>query len=483
MTAAGVEQAALAREHAASGAPGPDAGATQNGDGEPTVRVRVPTGPAPPSAEERALHEASGHVPHRSWCQWCIAARRGQQPETDEAVPRIEFDFAELGREEDHERPILSPNAVDVGSESLSATLCPTKAFSEYLVETVLAFVEALGQYGNAAFTNRVINGICRAMWLSLENLLQEKLPSDSILIAWLIPHAAWSLTSFQVKNDGRTSFVRVFGKAYTGQVLPSGERVMYKYTAVPTGNLDQRRVHGIWVGKAPMTDEHIILAGTGVFHRVPPEERFVISELKKVRGLPWNGRAENLKATIVMQQDQAHRRVYLATKVVAGLGATPGHSGCVGLGQHTEGCRVRLEKALADERASAGPVSDRLLSLPLSPRNQHRWHSRSQQLHHPVLLRQCQHKTFRTSRWIYRWSWEHKNAESARERETPTSEISERPVVKARPASPPMLVPMAEGSGTLGFFCFSIVRCGNSHPRGGRRAQPRLSCGTESLS
>ena len=34
-----------------------------------------------------------------------------------------------------------------------------------------------------------------------------------------------------------------------------------------------------------------------------------------------------------------------------------PGCSGCVGLGPHTEACRVRLGKALADERASAGPV------------------------------------------------------------------------------------------------------------------------------
>ena len=41
--------------------------------------------------------------------------------------------------------PIPSLNAVDVGFESLSATLCPTKAFSEYLMETILAFVEALG--------------------------------------------------------------------------------------------------------------------------------------------------------------------------------------------------------------------------------------------------------------------------------------------------------------------------------------------------
>ena len=60
-----------------------------------------------------------------------------------------------------------------------------------------------------------------------------------------------------------------------------------YTYTSVPTGNLDKRWSHGIWVGKAPMTDEHIILTENGVqkrsLHRVPPEERIVISELKKV--------------------------------------------------------------------------------------------------------------------------------------------------------------------------------------------------------
>ena len=51
MTAAVVEQAALAREHA-FGTPGLAVGAALDGDGEPTVRIRVPTGPATPSAEE-----------------------------------------------------------------------------------------------------------------------------------------------------------------------------------------------------------------------------------------------------------------------------------------------------------------------------------------------------------------------------------------------------------------------------------------------
>ena len=175
---------------------------------------------------------------------------------------------------------------------------------------------------GKIEHANRVINGVCVRCGYHLR-IVCEKNPSDSILIAWLIRHASWCLTRFQVKNNGRTAFVRVFGKMFSSQVLPIGERVMYKYTSAPTGNLDQRWCNGIWVGKAPMTDEHIILTENGVqkarsLHRVPLEERFVISELKKVRGLLWNGRAENLKATIVTQQDQGpsgHRRVYLTTK------------------------------------------------------------------------------------------------------------------------------------------------------------------------
>ena len=56
-TAVEIKQAALARENATS------------------VRIKVPTGPGTPTSEERSMHEASGHMPYRSWCQWCVAAR------------------------------------------------------------------------------------------------------------------------------------------------------------------------------------------------------------------------------------------------------------------------------------------------------------------------------------------------------------------------------------------------------------------------
>ena len=171
------------------------------------------------------------------------------------------------------------------------------------------------------------------------------------------------------------------------------------------SGNLDQRWSHGIWVGKAPMTDEHISLTENGVqkarsLHRVPPEERFVISELKKVRGLLWNGRAENLKATIVTQQDQGpsgHRRVYLTTRVVARHGATWLQWLCrFGTTHRSLPSAIGKRHWPMREQILWKRQLDRTLSLPPSPKNQHRRHSRSQRLH------RCQHKTFRTSRWIH---------------------------------------------------------------------------------
>ena len=161
-------------------------------------------------------------------------------------------------------------------------------------------------------------------------------------------------------------------------------------------------------LARRSMTEKHIILTENGVqkarsLHRVPPEERFVISELKKVRGFPWNGRAENVKATIVTQQDQGpsgHRCVYLTTRAVARHGATPGCSGCLGW-DHTQNhaeCDWKRHSPTRGQILSKRQL-DQSLSLPPSPKNQHRRHSRSQRLHHPVLLRRCQHKTFRTSR------------------------------------------------------------------------------------
>ena len=57
----------------------------------------------------------------------------------------IFLNVTHMKRKVAQEMVFLSLNAVGVESESLSATLCSTKAFSEYLMESILTFVEAQG--------------------------------------------------------------------------------------------------------------------------------------------------------------------------------------------------------------------------------------------------------------------------------------------------------------------------------------------------
>ena len=131
---------------------------------------------------------------------------------------------------------------------------------------------------------------------------------------------------------------------------------------------------------------------------------------------------------------------------VVARHGATLGCSGCVGLGPHAEACRVRLEKAF--ERADpvekpVGPITELATesqesapaarpSCPAAPMRTQNFEN--EQMDSPMEL----------------GPQERRERKGARPSETPTSEISRRPVVQARPTSPQMMLPTAEGSGTV---------------------------------
>ena len=128
------ERATSTRVHAGFGVPGPAARDTLDGE-KRSVRLGIPMGPVIPSAVERKLHKTSGYAPNRRWCRWCAASRAADepQPETDEAVLRIEFDSAELEREEDQTLSTSSLDASGDGPESSTAILCSTKTFSEHL--------------------------------------------------------------------------------------------------------------------------------------------------------------------------------------------------------------------------------------------------------------------------------------------------------------------------------------------------------------
>lgn len=191
--------------------------------GEEALKVKAPTGPATPSQAEREQHELT-HVPYRSWCQHCVAARAADKAHPrstgeEEGLPKIEFDFGFVGKEEDDACiPLL--NMCDVGYGCLSAILTQSKAMTEYITESALHFVESLGHnaallqsgqepvlitvlkvvqqkrkkrtllrhgargshqsQGHVEAANRVVHGVVRALWSALETRIRGSIKSDS---------------------------------------------------------------------------------------------------------------------------------------------------------------------------------------------------------------------------------------------------------------------------------------------------------------
>ena len=89
----------------------------------------------------------------------------------------------------------------------------------------------------------------------------------------------------------------------------------------------------------ADRTDEFLLLTPTGA-----------------CVGSPWNATARSTQQTPTIQQkdelDSGRRakRVYLRQNIFDKFGRTAGCPGCLGIGQHTEECRARVEQEMVDK-------------------------------------------------------------------------------------------------------------------------------------
>ena len=84
---------------------------------------------------------------------------------------------------------------------------------------------------------------------------------------AWMVAHAAFLNVRFRTRADGHSAFFALNHCAYRGTIVPFGETVLEK---VPLSKTHQRKgrqhpkgdttwVRGIWLGKDPASDDHII--------------------------------------------------------------------------------------------------------------------------------------------------------------------------------------------------------------------------------
>ena len=93
-------------------------------------------------------------------------------------------------------------------------------------------------------------------MKLGLERRLDIQIPDDRPVLTWLVPHAAETLTKYEIGKDGKTSFERLRGKKFRQQVTEFGEKIWYKLTEGERaaqkeriGSLGPKWGEGVWSG------------------------------------------------------------------------------------------------------------------------------------------------------------------------------------------------------------------------------------------
>ena len=84
------------------------------------------------------------------------------------------------------------------------------------------------------------------------------------VLVGWIVRHCVWVVNIFHVKGTGRMPYRYIWGKDYTGEVVPFGEVCLGRNHSECGAKLNMRWMRGVFVGKLDRTDEFLLLTPTG---------------------------------------------------------------------------------------------------------------------------------------------------------------------------------------------------------------------------
>ena len=319
--------------------------AREHVDSPEAHEAKVKPSPEKPTQDEVARHDAT-HCPYRSWCEVCVAASaredshpRKDRRNTENGLPVIQADYDLL---EEHLTLLIVKDRL---SGAVLAYDCKAKGPGDAWVVKQLAsdLIEwgrmdicfmSDGEPAITALQRAVANarperqtllrnsppynpqsnggaekaaqdvvGIMRRLVLALEARLRRKLDLQLPIVRWLVRHAAFVLTRYQVGHDGLTPWRRLAGRNWTGAVAEFGEQVMGKLALkkpstdrkVKRGKkkLAERCIKGTWIGIFPRTGEHVVALPSGeairvrTIHRLPAENRWDFAAIEAVKALP----------------------------------------------------------------------------------------------------------------------------------------------------------------------------------------------------
>ena len=306
--------------------------------------VQQPRGmpsPPQPTADEIALHWLT-HLPYRSWCKWCVAAKKANSPHPSlpgatREIPLLVADYCYVkdGRNED----LLT---CFVGrlypSRALITIPCDVKGVDEYAVERLTdllrnsgvtrmvhmsdqekaigAMIEASIQKlsgstewvgsvketsavgesqsnGKAEAAVKVFEDHLRVMKGALESRISARIPSRHPVMKWLVEYIGVILNKYAVQSSGKTAYHDLHGKKVSERLAEFGEVVMHYVPKKRRAKLDQRWTTGIFLGTTMHSNETYVALSNGcvvrgrAITRVRPDQRWNRELVQAIRGTP----------------------------------------------------------------------------------------------------------------------------------------------------------------------------------------------------
>ena len=228
--------------------------------------------PMKPTRREIDEHERSGHCPYRSWCRVCDAARGKEAghprlEDDNSLLPEVGLDYDHLGnKEDDDDAKVTALVMKDKKSGSLWGHRVDCKGPSDaWSTNRVVKNLETLGRrditlktdgepalvaaqtkvigaragmtvpVGPPAYDPQANGAIekgvqdwntqLRALKLALEAHIGCSVPSTCAAMEWMMQHAGFVHSRFQVGHDGKTPWQRLTGKVFNGVILEFGEQ------------------------------------------------------------------------------------------------------------------------------------------------------------------------------------------------------------------------------------------------------------------
>ena len=407
--------------------------------------------PKGPSKQEREDHEQT-HYPYRSWCKHCVKGRgredrHNRKAKEDEKpeIPTIAMDYCFMGKDDKKALTIIVIK--DSNSKAMKAFITQKGSGDGEIVKKIQKLIDdqwgrrkiifkadkepaikelrdrvrdartdetvvehsAKGDSQSNSIAEKAVQdfeGLMRTWMSVLQDKYKADIPAEHPIVAFLVEYIGEMYNSTHIGSDGKTPYKRIKGRDSTKNLIPFGEKVLYKRDK-PTGKknkLEEKFREGIWAGVIGTSKEHIVLTQTGpktarTIRRVENDGKYDLELLSKVVGRPLvdveedhESDSEVDKGTLVecqvKEREEGHqeevqelkRRWKITKEDIETYGITPGCLGCrtikAGLPRqnHSERCRQRIEDEIKNTEEGRAKIerSDSRINEAIAKQIQH---------------------------------------------------------------------------------------------------------------